>query len=142
MEKATTPQGISPAKFASYLEKHDNVITQFFKGKELAEIQGMQNLMRQVQRAGQYAENQPTGKRVIPFLLGGQAVASVFSPTMATASGGIAAISQTIQKLFQTKAGRDALVAATKYKPGTPAMEKLTKYIASTIATQRDRTEQ
>jgi len=138
IDKATTKQGISPAKFAGYLEKHSDAVKTFFKGKELDEIEGIQRLMRQVERAGQFAEAPPTGKRVIPFILGGQAVASFFSPAAATATAGIAAATKTISLLFQTKAGRNALIAASKYKTGTPQMEKLTKYIASTIATQRD----
>lgn len=131
MEKATNPKGdISPARFARYLEDHQNAITTFFKGKDLREIQGFQNLMRHVERAGQYAENPPTGNRLVPFLLGGAAYAS---PGTAATVGGTAGA---IKLMFQTKAGRDALLSMSEYKPGSKEAENVSKYIAGLIATQ------
>jgi len=131
VEKATTPKGdISPAKFAGYMERQQEAINTFFKGNDLREIEGFQRLMRHVERAGQFAENPPTGNRVVPFLLGG---AAVVSPEAVV---GIGAVAGTIKLLFQTKAGRDALIAASRFKPGSDEMTKLSKYLSATVSTQ------
>lgn len=131
MDKAATPNGpISPAKFAGYLERHQNIINTFFKGNELKEIQGFKVLMRHVERSGQYMENPPTGNRLIPLLLGG---ASVMSPKAAVAAGATAAA---IKGLFQTTAGRNALVALSRHDPGSKAAEYISRAIGGMIATQ------
>lgn len=132
MEKATTPKGeISPAKFAKYLEDHQSAITTFFRGKELQEIQGFKVLMRHIERAGQYAENPPTGNRLIPFILGG-AVATVSSTTAVVG----ATATSSVKVIFQTKAGRDALIAMSKYKPGSKEAGNVSKMLAALVATQ------
>ena len=133
MQKAETKDGISPAKFAKYLEKHQNLINTFFKGDELKEIQGFKVLMRSVERAGQFMENPPTGNRVVPFLIGGAAVKAPL------AVGGGAAIVGATRVLFQTKTGRNALIALSKWKPGTPQSNNTVKYINGLVATQRDK---
>ena len=130
MENATSPKGtFSPAKFAKYFEDHDQAVATFFKGKERQDIDGFVNLMRHVERAGQYAENPPTGNRLIPYLVGG---AAVMEPT---AAAGIAGSGLAVQGLFQTQVGRGMLIAASKMKPGSPELERLivtiTRYVAS-----------
>jgi hypothetical protein len=129
METATDGKGnFSPAKFAKYLEDHDAAVGTFFKGAERKDLDGFRNLMRHVERAGQYAENPPTGNRVVPWLIGG---AAIYSGTAAKV--GMAGL--TIRALFQTKTGRDLLLSAARYKPGTPEMERvltqISRYAAS-----------
>ena len=132
IEHATTPKGdISPAKFAQYMERHSNAVNKFFQGDDLAEIKGYQNLMRHVERAGQYAENPPTGNRIVTGVLAGGA-AFVDLPILIKAM----TLTAGIKGLYQTNAGRNALLAASKMKPGSEAMVKLSKYIGATIATQ------
>ena len=132
IEHAKTPKGdISPAKFAQYMERHSNAVNKFFQGEDLAEIKGYQNLMRHVERAGQYAENPPTGNRIVTGVLAGGA-AFVDMGTLLTAT----TLSAGIKGLYQTNAGRNALIAASKMQSGSEPMVKLAKYIAAAIATQ------
>lgn len=124
METATDGKGnFSPAKFAKYVEDHDAAINTFFKGAERRDLDGFRNLMRHVERAGQYAENPPTGNRVVPWLIGGAAIYSG-----AAAKVGVAGL--TLRGLFQTKTGRDLLLSAARYKPGTPEMERVLTQIS------------
>jgi hypothetical protein len=116
MDNAVDPKGVfSPARFSKYLEDHESAVGTFFKGRDLKEIQGFQNLMRHVERAGQYAENPPTGQRLIPFLFGG---AAFVSPQ---AAAGVASAGVTVRALFQTKTGRNLLLAMGRTKPGSAA---------------------
>jgi len=132
IEHARTPKGdVSPAKFALYMERHTNAVNQFFKGSDGKDIRGFQNLMRHIERAGQYAENPPTGNRVISTVAAG-GVLFLNPATLLKIVGSTA----TVKMLFQTKAGRDILISASRMKPGSKPMQDLSRYIAATIATQ------
>lgn len=129
-ETATDAKGnFSPARFAKYLEDHDGAVKTFFKGADAQDVMGFKNLMRHIERAGQYAENPPTGNRVVPLLLGG---AAFISPEAAAtvAGSGLAT-----RGLFQTQGGRSFLMAAANVKPGSPEMQRLleaiTRYVAA-----------
>lgn len=134
---ATNPQGtFSPARFAKYLEEQDSAIRTFFRGRDLAEIRGLSTLMRSVQRAGQFAENPPTGNRLAPFIAGGAAYAS---PGGAAGAGaGIYAFS----KLLQTEAGRNLLLLASRVSPGSPAAERVaaqaSRHLGQVVAQRSD----
>lgn len=120
-EAATNPQGtFSPAKFAKYIEDHDNAVQAFFKGRDAQEIKGLTTLMRTVERAGQFAENPPTGQRVIPFMLAGGA-ATVEPTATATTAAGIFGFT----KLLQTESGRNLLLLMSRTGPGSPGAQKL-----------------
>ena len=137
IEHSKTAKGdISPAKFAQYMEKHSNAVDQFFAGKDLSEIKGFQNLMRHVERAGQYAENPPTGQRVIDVAVGGGAVAATLNPAVLKFMALLAASGESVKLLFQTEGGRNLLIAASKVKPGSPAMGEVAKHMAAAVATQ------
>lgn len=137
VEFATSPKGnVSPAKLAQYMEKHTNAINQFFGGKNLQQLNGFRNLMRHVERAGQYTENPPTGQRVIDFAVGGGVVASALNPAMLKLVAAIEASGAAVTGMFQTKTGRDVLVAMSKMKPGSKQMENAVKVLAATLATQ------
>jgi hypothetical protein len=117
MEHALGPKGtFSPAKFAKYMEDHRPVIDKFFHGADKEEINGFTNLMRHVERAGQYMENPPTGQRLIGAMMIGSTALSL-KPLLigAGAAGGT-------RVLFQTQRGRDLLLAASRLKPGSPGM--------------------
>lgn len=118
-DTATGPKGeFSPARFAKYIEDHDGAVRTFFKGAEGRDIEGFRNLMRHIERAGQYAENPPTGNRLVPILFAGGAV---FNPALAAKVG---ASGLTILGLFQTARGRDFLMRFARMKPGSPEMER------------------
>lgn len=123
MNAATGPKGtFSPARFAKYMEDHETVINQFFKGADKEEIKGFTNLMRHVERAGQYMENPPTGQRLIAaaMLGGGTYYTQSLKPLILAASTAAGT-----RALFQTKRGRDLLLASSKLKPGSPTMTVL-----------------
>lgn len=129
MTGATNPDGkFSPARFAKYMEDHDTVINQFFHGNELQQLRGFNNLMRHVVRAGQYMENPPTGNRLIGAAMAG--AASIAPKTIAA----IAGTAGTVRTLFQTETGRNLLIAASKLRPGSPAMHEISEQMRLTLA--------
>ena len=109
----------SPAKFALEFERMSAPYSNIFKGADKAQMDGFVKLMRHVERAGQYAENPPTGNRVIPALLGG---AAVLQPTAIATTG---ALSGTMKLLFTTEAGKRILLAAKDVPPNSPQMANL-----------------
>lgn len=109
----------SPAKFAQEFERNSAPYSNIFRGGDKAQMDGFVKLMRHVERAGQYAENPPTGNRVIPYLLGG---AAVMEPTAIATTG---ALSGTMKMLFTTEAGKRILLAAKDVPPNSPQMANL-----------------
>lgn len=120
-EKAWDPNKeiFSPAKFAQEFERMNAPYSNIFKGSDKAQMDGFVKLMRHVERAGQYAENPPTGNRVIPYLLGG---AAVMEPTAIATTG---ALSGTMKMLFTTEAGKRILLAAKDLPPGSAGLTNL-----------------
>ncbi|MBW1803846.1 MAG: hypothetical protein JRJ85_24330 [Deltaproteobacteria bacterium] len=118
----------SPAKFAGFLEKRMPVVDQFFRGRTGSELKGLANVMRHVERAGQYAENPPTGQRLVPLLFAG---AGYVEPTSVAAAGGVAL---TIKGLFQTKAGRNLLLSASTATPGSKAFDEIMQNLEKVAA--------
>ena len=64
----------SPAKFEGSLKAIQDARGVFFKGEAAFKLDGLMKVMRAAERAGQYAENPPTGQRVIGAALGTGAV--------------------------------------------------------------------
>lgn len=129
MDKAVdeSRQVFSPAKFAQTLAHLREPKDVFFQGQAKRELDGFAKLMRHVERAGQYAENPPTGQRVIPWLLGG--AAALNAPLAAQ----LAAISGSARALLTTPAGQRFLLAASSLEEGSPAMAKLLQRIERTM---------
>lgn len=109
----------SPAKFAQELERVQGGVGVFFRGADRREIDGFTKLMRHVERAGQVAENPPTGNRlVLPFILG---------DTLALGGGmtaGAAGSSLLTRALFTTQAGKRLLLAADRFSTGSPKLDR------------------
>lgn len=134
-EKASERDGVfSPAKFAQSLEKVKDASGVFFKGQDKFELDGFTNLMRHIQRAGQVAENPPTGQRLILTMLAGEGAGTIGriaghgpeAGVAALATGGTAlASARALTKLFSSKAGKALLLAASDTKVGSTAMENL-----------------
>ena len=125
-----SPEGqpFSPARFAGYLERVKPVTDQFFRGRSGEEIGGLVKLMRHIERAGQFAENPPTGQRLIPFLfVGGAGIEPV--TTTAVAGGALG-----IQGLFQNPTGRNLLLASSKAAPGSEEMNRIVERLESFVA--------
>jgi len=109
----------SPAKFAQSLGRIQEASGVFFRGQPHWELNGFRNLMAHAHRAGQYAENPPTGQRTIAgALLGG--AATVDPATMAQVFAG----AKGLQLLFMTRPGRNFLLAASDLQPGSAAFTR------------------
>ncbi len=109
----------SPAKFALEFERMSSPYSNIFKGAEKAQMDGFVKLMRHVERAGQFAENPPTGNRTVGLLLGGGAA---LNPALAVKIGGATAMAKA---LFTTEAGKRILLAAKDLPPNSPGMANL-----------------
>lgn len=114
----------SPAKFAKSLEDQSSAAGVFFKGEQKFELDGLTKLMRHVERAGQFAENPPTGNRVAQLAVGGglAEIASKVSPTAAATTWLSAA---GLKQLLTTKAGKAILLASSNLKAGSPEMARV-----------------
>jgi hypothetical protein len=119
---------VSPAKFAGSLERIKEAQGVFFRGKEQAELEGFKKLLRHVERAGQYAENPPTGNRLIPMLIGG---AAVLDPTKTAVAG---ASSAALTWLLTSPRGRTLTLAAFDLTPNTPAMGRVVEAVSRELA--------
>ena len=125
--------GFSPAKFAAALERRQNEVGVFFKGQDKADIDGLIKVMRHAERAGQYAENPPTGNRLLPWLLGGALGAGTLAspPTAAVVGGSVYGIT----KLLTSKTGRRFLLASSRAEPG-PAMQRIIDVYSPRLAAE------
>ncbi|MBA4274123.1 MAG: hypothetical protein C0436_00560 [Alphaproteobacteria bacterium] len=121
-----TPTGdvvFSPAKFARYLEDQSSSTGVFFKGADKWELDGLTKIMRHVERAGQFAENPPTGNRLAQMAVGGGlATTGAVSPAAALGAWFTAKGSKL---LLTTKAGKRLLLAASSLPPGSKPFQDL-----------------
>jgi hypothetical protein len=134
---ATVPSSggpiFSPAKFTGSMSKLNDAYGVFFTGPDKWQMDGFKNLMAHVTRAGQFAENPPTGNRLIPFALGGGvALAAKTNPVVAAQAAGMVSL---LKVAMTTAAGRNFLLAASSLTPGTAAMENLVDRMTARAAT-------
>lgn len=129
LEKAMNPGAgdlaavFSPGRFAKYLEDMRKPLGVALKGQDKWELDGLTKLMRHVERAGQFAENPPTGNRLIPWIGGGLAGAAAYvSPWSIVGAAGAA---KTAKVLLTTQAGKRLLLAAAELPAGSRAMQDL-----------------
>jgi hypothetical protein len=129
LEKASSGDKFSPAKLATELEKHMSEIGVTFKGKDLAEIKGLANVMRQMENTtladAQVQNGKQAVKWLVPAVAGGAAV-----------KGGAAAAAPIVgfgmlAKWLTQGSGKKYLLAASTLPPGSPQLDKLVKVIAS-----------
>lgn len=109
----------SPAKFAQEFERMKAPYNNIFTGGDKAQMDGFVKLMRHVERAGQYAENPPTGNRLVGIAFG---LGAGVNPTLAAHGAGVSA---TAKMLFTTEAGKRILLAAKDVPPNSPQMANL-----------------
>lgn len=109
----------SPAKFAQEFERMKAPYNNIFTGGDKAQMDGFVKLMRHVERAGQYAENPPTGNRLVGIAFG---LGAGVNPTLAAQGAGVSAIAK---MLFTTEAGKRILLAAKDVPPNSPQMANL-----------------
>lgn len=121
LKKATNEnkEVFSPAKFALEFERLNEPYSKVFSGADKVEMDGFVKLMRHVERAGQYAENPPTGNRAVGVLIGGTAIANA---PLAIKAAGASALAKA---LFTTNAGKRILLAAKYAPPNSPLLTNL-----------------
>jgi hypothetical protein len=131
-DKAWDPnkEVFSPAKFAQEFERMRAPYNNIFTGGDKAQVDGFVKLMRHVERAGQYAENPPTGNRLVGLAFG---LGAGVNPALAAKGAGISAIAKV---LFTTEAGKRILLAAKDVPPNSPQMANLLMQVQklSTVA--------
>lgn len=99
-----------------------------FKPAEIEEMTGLANIMQVVKRAGQYAENPPTGNRVIDAAATGGFGAGVATMGIGATLEGAATVGATtslMKFLVTTPQGKALIKAASKIEPSSPTMGKL-----------------
>jgi hypothetical protein len=120
----------SPKKFSTELKKiaYKDKQIGLFKPDEIQHMTGLANVLQVVKRAGQYAENPPTGNRWgLPILV---AATAPFSWKAAIAETGVASFARI---LTGTEIGKKLAMSASKVEPNSPAMGKIVKTVYNLI---------
>jgi|LGVE01.1.fsa_nt_gb hypothetical protein len=100
----------SPAKFAGRLERLGKSKQSIFPGEELRNIEGFVKLSRAAERAGQFAENPPTGMRWLDAsIMGGATIGAAVNPGAVASAGGMSLV---LSRMLTTKFGRSVLTRA------------------------------
>lgn len=124
IREGTAGEVFSPAKFAGELERLQGATGVFFKGADKQQLDGLIKVMRHVQRAGQFAENPPTGARLLgPALMGG-AGADLFLTGGANLTAG-ATSALVLKALTTTRPGIRFLTASSRLEDGSPRLARL-----------------
>lgn len=132
LEDATSDaRAFSPQKFANRIDDIRNVIPVFFRGAAGREIRGFQRLMEHTARSASYATEAPTGARLVAALaVMGQAAEGTdsFVTGMTVGTSALA-----LKALTQTKAGRNALLSASRAAPGSEDMSRAARTAGTII---------
>lgn len=123
----------SPKKFSTELKNlvyknKDIKKNQLFKPDEIEEITGLANIMQTVKRAGQFAENPPTGNRLVDLMLGGGFGYGVAAHPGATATA--ATTAGILKFLTTTKKGKNIARIASKMKPNSETLNNIAFRVA------------
>jgi hypothetical protein len=129
----------SPQKFSGYFNKLEEPYQVFFRGAR-NDLEGLRNIMSHISRAGQFAENPPTGNRLvgmatsvgIPAAAGGAIYAAGVggATAMLAPVGGVLGMSRF---LLTTDRGKRLLLAAAHQKPGSNGMDRILGWIVKEI---------
>lgn len=129
---------VSPAKFTSWFDKHRKSIAVAFKGdQELkAQFEGLNRVARAVKRAGQVAESPPTGNRLIQGAAAAGVVGGVTGavPGAAGVVGATSALTFLLRSMNNSTYTQKFLMAASRYRPDSKAMERLLKELQTRMA--------
>lgn len=141
-------EGLSPAKFAQYLEKMQGPRDVFFKGEDKWTMDGFVKLLKHAKRFGQYTGNPQTGYSLQTLLLGmttlsaGAAGYGAAGQTGAMVGVGVLASSTAALKLlFTNKTTRNLLLKMHGAKTdGTrnKIMDQIQIYTSRAIAAQAE----
>ncbi len=126
MKAAAAGDDISPAKFAAELTRLGTPVGVFFRGDDLAQVKGLVSALNLTRRAGDAAVSPATGVQLAPAV-GASALTSILGSMGAglAAGAGIGGGA----RLYESKPVRDALIALSRVKSGTPEQAALLKRV-------------
>lgn len=122
----------SPAKFAQEIKKLSDANKVIFDASEKAQLDGFVKLAEATKRAGQYAENPPTGLRAADLGLGIATGAAAVANLPAAAAG--LGATKSLSLLLTTKTGRKILERAKNVTVGSRSWAVVTDQANSEIA--------
>jgi hypothetical protein len=138
MAKALGERGagemFSPKKLSTDIKNivWKNQKTKEFPESQIQEMTGLANIMQVVKRAGQFAENPPTGNRwglpVMAGTIGAGAATVGIANTAATVTPVLIA-----RFLTGSESGKRLAMAASKIEPNTPAMKNFMNIIYNQV---------
>jgi hypothetical protein len=121
----------------------DEPLKQFFGDVGKFELDGFKKSLRQIERFGQYREQNPTGVRLAPWVIAitgggitGLAGAMGDATTAGVAATGLVAGQYILRQLFTTKTGKNLLLSmhnAKGQKKQTEIARKLMDYVNTTV---------
>lgn len=133
-------QIFSPVKFFGFLDNLNDATNVFFRGEGGFELEGLKRIMSRIGRAGQYAENPPTGNRMVGLASNvGAPIAAVIgaakAPFLTGLGVGTYATYITMSRfLLTTDAGKRFLLSASMLPPNSPALQRLINEITEASA--------
>jgi hypothetical protein len=116
----------SPAKFAQFMDKMGETKSVLFTPDELTQVNGFAKLAGAAKRAGQYAENPPTGNRLADMAAVG---AGIYSPTTAVPAFASANV---MRRMLTTPWGKSILLRAAQTENPT-ALRQLAVFAANRL---------
>ena len=145
--KALSPEGrLSAQKFANALDEFEAVRDVFIKGPDKTRINGLIKLFRATSRATQIAENQPTGRRVIPLATVSAIGIGVGSGRIGTTIAILGGINIATRTLLRNETGRKLLTGLNRTTEGTKAfeasLEKISQFLARATTSKATRESQ
>jgi hypothetical protein len=123
MNKATQASdgSFNALAFARELRRQQGNIGVFFRGEQARQIEGMQRLFRQLERASQFSKDPATGARLVPIALAG----GLGATTGPLGLLGTIAGARTMQALFTTRPGQRLLLSSSRLSPDSPRWARL-----------------
>lgn len=111
----------SPAQFAGWLERNSDAVDTAFKGSDKWALDGLQKVMRHVDRSGSVGANPMTGQVLEEALKGAHSMTAI-----GAASKGFNWLEKrNLLRLYTTPEGRRLLLQASELDPGSKAMDSL-----------------
>lgn len=121
----------SPAKFAGKMERYGQTLKSIFAPEELQQINGFVKVARLAERAGQFAENPPTGLRAGDVGITTGIGYGIATNPMATI--GTAAATKFLSFMLTSNTGRKLLTRAGKIPEKSGAMKGLVRQFSEQL---------
>jgi hypothetical protein len=127
MSLDSTGLSISPQRFQSNLRRLSGPVGVFFRGRDLAQVRGLERALELTERAGNFALNPPTGVRQqVPIM--NASLYTVFSKIGGWPAGVMSLLGAgPITRIYESAAVRDILLALPRVTRGGPEEARLIK---------------